>query len=237
MNEKVFSYLRTSTQDQELGIEKQRRKIRELADTENYSIEKEFENQISGMKEIAGVNGGRPHIDFSERPELMKLYEEAMNREDVEKILIYSPSRLARKLRPQLLLSHIFKESDLKIEYVEVPDSWIGKIISSVMDEEAVRRTRKRTKQVLEQKQENDEWIGRPPTGFKTVERHSKLVAEDWLDDLLDAVHKYRKSSESRKSVAQDYGDEISPSRMKSIEQNMNRGRPDPKHVKSDRRY
>jgi DNA invertase Pin-like site-specific DNA recombinase len=230
VNEAVI-YARTSTDDQELGLDKQVDKLKEFADSQGYEVSKVFSNHISGMKEVVDGTG----ISLGNRPELHKCFLHTQC-EEVSKLLVYNPSRLARRMRTELVLEKVFENYGVEIEYFDVSDSWIGKQISTLIYEFEVRQTRERTKKGLEQK-DDDEWKGRPPTGFKTVEMHNKLEPEDWLKDLLDAYNQYLTTEKSRSDVAEDYRDEVTPARMRSIEKNVENDVPEFHKVKGRRFY
>ena len=243
MTDKVFLYARTSTDGQELGLDKQLSKMREYALDEGYSLEAEYKTHISGMKPVVAVTPESQHdffktpsFDLASRPTLNSIYRDAQD-QNIDKLLVYNPSRLARRMRTELILEHLFDEIGVEIEYLNVSDSWIGKQVSTLINEYEVRQTRERTKDALEQKKQNDEWVGRPPTGFKTVEDHDKLVPEIWIEDGLDAIWDYKEKSKSRQKIADAYRKEVTPSRMRSLEQNMDEDKPAPKYVKGERPY
>lgn len=247
MSDKVSLYARTSTDGQELGLGKQLSKLREYAFNQGYEIEAEYKTHISGMKPVLAITPESQHdsfktpsFDLASRPTLNKIYRDAQD-ENIDKLLVYDPSRLARRMRTELILEHLFDEIGVEIEYLNVSDSWIGKQVSTLINEYEVRQTRERTKDALEQKKQNDEWLGRPPTGFKTEEDHNKLVPTDWLKIVVRAVKQYQDlEGTSRKGIAQNaFGanPDVTAYRMRALQKNMEEDKPKPKYVKGDRPY
>jgi DNA invertase Pin-like site-specific DNA recombinase len=239
---KVYGYARTSTGNQDLGLEKQEKEIEKICEEKGYGLKTVYKNQVSGMKKITGIvptapdsDIKDPSIDLEARPKLREMFYDAQE-ENIEKIIVYKPSRLGRRVRPKLLIEHLFSEIGVEIEYIEVPESWVGRMIEHLMEEKEVREIRQRTKKGLEQK-DPDEWKGRPPTGFKTVEEHNKLEPEEWLEDLVKAQRNYINTNLSRKLIAEQFKEEVTPTRMRSLEKNIQENIPEKSKVKGERPY
>lgn len=217
---RVYAYGRTSTGDQDLGIEKQNQKVEDYCDRKGYELIEFRSNQISGMKEVVELSDHKfddefvePHIFLKNRPVIDDLFH-LVQKEDADKIVVYNPSRLARSMRTQQLLEFLFDEIGCEVEYIDVPEDWIGKNITSMIYEYEVRQTRKRTKESLERKKENDEWMGRPPVGYKTEKDENgdptgNLVKDRPLWSWLKEAENYYESKEEvgYKTVADEFSE------------------------------
>jgi len=197
---KVLGYARTSTEGQGLGLEKQKERIRDYCDDNGYELEEILTNQVSGRKKIFSCGNS----DLSERPQLFEINQRCIggDKPEFDKIIILNPSRLARITHYQGMLEELFDDYGAEVEYVESSDKWIVRKILSLIDEYEVRQTIKRTTQALAQREKNDKWNGRPPTGFNITD-DGKLEPDFPLYKALrDAEEHYKKSDDGYKTTA-----------------------------------
>jgi len=220
MTETAGCYCRTSTKDQDLSLEKQERRIFDYAEEQGYSLDAKdvFKNQVSGRKELLSTDGpllAEGVIRLDPRPRLEQAFQRCIE-EELDVLIVLNPSRLARLSHYQGLLEDLAEIYGFRIEYVEASEKWILRKIQSIWDEYEVRQTIKRTKQALEEKPE-DEWTGRPPTGYKVDEDSGKLVEADYLPDLRRVVNLYQEGDQGYRKVAEQGGPEVTASRIRTL--------------------
>ena len=209
----VVGYARASSTSQRITIGKQRKKIEEFCERKDFELESFYSNQVSGRKSIINDSDDFFEISFDKRPELYAAFQEAQ--EIGEDLVIYNSSRLARNVHYQGLIEEGFKKSGVDISYVEGFERRILRRIMGVIDEEEVERTIERTKDALRRKKENDEWVGRPPVGFRS-EKDSNDNATGFLvkdqplyDSLKCAEEIYEETDRGYKTTADKVREEF----------------------------
>lgn len=171
---KVVGYARGSTEGQTITIEKQRRAIEKYCEEQGYELEEIGTNNVSGRSSIISYSSGNSgEIDLTNRPVLQSTLEIASS-DDIDKVIVYNPSRLARISHYQGMLEEVFEEAGAPIEYVEASEVWILRKIQSIWDEYEVRQTVKRTKEALQERKEQNKWNGRPPVGYRVIQEEDE---------------------------------------------------------------
>ena len=100
MKKKVIIYARVSTQIQDYS--RQLDELRDYAKKMNYEIIKEFQEKVSGAKTVAERNAMNSLLEF-------------INRNKIDKILIYECSRLSRRAIDFLQLIEIFNQYKISL--------------------------------------------------------------------------------------------------------------------------
>lgn len=223
----VLGYCRTSTSDQDLSLEKQEEAIKEYCKEQGYELRDIYSIQVSGRKSLLRKEHTFDQfgeVNLQERTKLRKAFYDIVNHGGIaeegepepDKLIVLNPSRLARRSHYQGLLEEVAELYGFEIEYVEASEKWILRKIQSIWDEYEVRQTIKRTKKALEQKAD-DEWKGRPPTGYEIDEESGKLVEAAYHQELMEAVDWYRDSDRGYRSIASEFGEDVTASRIRTV--------------------
>lgn len=242
MSETVVGFARTSTDRQKLSLEKQKKEIIERCAEKDYHLKKVISLEISGRKDIVDpapndLDFGGHILNSEARPGLREILNMAKT-DEIDKVVVWDYSRIARRALNTLIFKELLNSFDVEIEAIDSRNSKMEMMISIMIDEIEVDRTIRRTKQALQEKKDNDEWLGRTPSGFKTVEEHNKLEVEPWLEQCVSAINTWRNSDKSRREIAEDTAyEEITPSRMTTVQKNIDKDKPKPKYVKGERPY
>jgi len=134
MTNKYVAYVRTSTKDQELGLDAQEKKIRKLATQQGGTIVQVFSEHESGSND--------------QRPELHKAI--SFCEENDARLVIATLSRFARKLRFSVALRDSLESKNIKFTICDQPNATkVTLNILAVMDEEELDRIRTRTRDAL----------------------------------------------------------------------------------------
>ena len=220
---KVIGYARTSTEGQGIGLDKQEDEIREYCEEQSYNLQSLFSEKVSGRTQLIHMMSPQtPYIEFGSRDQLHEVFLEVVD-SDIDKVIVFNPSRLARISHYQGMLEEVFEKAGAEVEYVQSSEKWIVRKILAIFDEYEVRQTIKRTVDALAQKKENDEWVGRPPTGY--VVDDNKLIPSKNHQALEKAEEIYQRDEDIGYKTARDKAmeeleyptDEISKSQVRSF--------------------
>lgn len=107
MEKKTAIYCRTSTNRQEKGLESQRRSLIEYCAKNNFKNYLIFEDEG-----ISGTKSSRPKLD-----EMMALVKQGQ----IENVIVYSFSRMARSTKHLLDVLHIFQSE--KVNFISITES------------------------------------------------------------------------------------------------------------------
>ena len=187
---KVLGYVRVSSFNQKLknnSIPLQKKKIKEYCKLNDYDLEKVYEDDgISGMS-IDKRNGYKKMIDF-------------IKENEIDGIVVWSLSRLGRRMKDVVELMDYLKTNDIKLWSIKENlsnDDKIGSLIMNILgsiNEFEVEVIRERIKDIKQNKKSNGEVYGRLMFGYdndkgklvvnpserKTIKRIKNLRTRGW---------------------------------------------------------
>lgn len=215
----AIGYARTSTEEQDISVDKQERMIRDYCEDEGIGLSSVQKEQVSGRKQLFSmeITDGDHELRAvcTDRPKLRFILDHA---DEYSKVVVKSPDRLARKVHQVGMLETLLQQADCPVVYLESQGSWLAQKMDMVIAEYEVRENRRRTRQALQEKQEKGEWTGRPPTGL-LVGDDGKLHPDDafMLRQLKWAADRYEAGDYGYTRAARESSADISKSQVRSV--------------------
>lgn len=180
---RVALYVRVSTAEQKnhgLSVESQIEALQAYA--------KENKYKVVGIYNDAGISA---HISYKKRPALLKLIEDC-NNSKVDLILFTKLDRWFRSLKDYYAVESALEGSNVAWKAIwedYETETSAGKfkvnIMLSIAQAEA-ERTSERIRSVFEYKKSKGEFIGKPPIGYKIVDK--KLVIDENLREIVSEM-------------------------------------------------
>lgn len=183
---KYITYLRTSTKDQNLGIEAQRIKAQAYAEATGGKIIGEFSEHESGK--------------VDSRPELTKAIAECEKRGAI--LLIAKLDRLSRRVAFLFELKEMLDAKGLEAICIDMPEVMKSTLMLGVMASLAQQERElisERTKAALQVKKAQGAKLGRPKgwkpeEAIKVAAKKHRKDAQAWAEKELPAIKEMAKS-------------------------------------------
>ena len=164
---KAIGYIRVSTEDQAregISLDNQDAKIKAYASLNNMDLVEIISD--------AGISG-----KTLDRPGISRVLE-MLNKRDADAVIVYKLDRLSRKTLDNLTLIESFDKNGIafhsimeKIDTKSAQGRFFLTIISALAQMERDQIV-ERTKDALNHKRNNREWMGRIPYGYKVEDNH-----------------------------------------------------------------
>lgn len=202
---KYVSYLRTSTKDQNLGIEAQRAKAQAYAQVQGGQIIGEYEEHESGKND--------------NRPELAKAI--AHCEKTGATLLIAKLDRLSRRVAFLFELKEKLEAKGLEAVCVDMPEIMKSTLMLGVMASLAQQERElisERTKAALAAKKAQGVKLGRPKGAdmSKAVDAATEKrmrEAQEWAEKHLPAIRRMVKNNNNMNQIAMTLNDQGIPTR------------------------
>lgn len=199
---KVLGYCRVSSEIQKKknnSIPLQKKKINEYCKLNDYQLIDIFEDDgISGMS-IDKRNGYKKMIEY-------------LNDNDIDGVIVFSLSRLGRKMKDVIEFMDYLKNNNIGFYSIKENlnnDDKIGSLIMNILssiNEFEVEVIRERIKDVKRNKKEKKEVYGRLMYGYDNVD--GKLVENSYEKNIIRRVKNFRSRKWSWRKISNRLNDE-----------------------------
>ncbi|MBU1627480.1 recombinase family protein [bacterium] len=195
MKIKAIGYTRVSTEEQAkegVSLASQEDKIRTYAQLHDI--------ELMGIVSDKGASG--KSLDRDGMNQILNMVET----KEIDSIIVYKLDRLSRKTKDFLSLIDLFESKDIAFHSIEEKvdtKSANGMFFLTIMS--AISQLERgiiieRTKEALNHKKKNGEWLGRIPFGFKIESNH--LVDNPDEIKLIQKAKKLRRSGKSYRDIS-----------------------------------
>ena len=194
---RAVGYCRVSTDEQAqegLSLEYQQSRIHAYAASQDW--------QLTEIYTDAGYSGKNGH-----RPEYQRMIDD-LKAGNAEILIVLKVDRITRKQRELLnLLEGILEPAGIGFKSVQEPfdtSTGMGKAFLSMVSVFAQLEgdmISERTRDVLQNKRKNGEWVGRVPFGFKVVDNH--LIEHPEQKRIIKKIKQLRSRGKTIKTISE----------------------------------
>ena len=196
---KVIGYVRVSSEMQKLKENSVKNQINEI---KNYC--KRYDLELVEIFEDLGVSGLK-----SERKGLIELLKRIKN-ENVDGVVVYSLSRIGRKLKDVIEIIEIFSKNNVEFNSVKegfMNDGIVGKLMLNILgsiNEFEVNVLGERIKDVKQYKKSKNEVYGGKIL-FGMYRRNNKLIKNNYELKILELIKDLRENQKLSYFKISDY--------------------------------
>lgn len=207
---RAIAYIRVSTDDQALGVDAQRKAIKDWANHENVEVVSEVIER--------GVSGGAP---LEKRTGLLRAIDE-LEAHRAGRLVVSKRDRLARDVVINAMIERLAERVGAKVFSVDgsgngdSPESQLMRSMISIFAAYERALIRARTRAALATKRERGEKTGgRLPFGYRLAKDGKTLIDNAAEQRVIKRIRKLRADGLSQAAIAQKLNDERTPARGK----------------------
>ena len=186
MMKKTIAYMRASTNEERQDTAHQRRSIERFAESNGFTIDEWYEEYISAYK-----------TSIDNREQIQKVKELAIMGQ-IENLIIFESSRLARNMTDQISIMDTFTRCNVKVYSVKdgrcINQNDIDKLMNAFMsyfNEASSRDTSARIKSQKRLAKEKGLWLGgKVLYGYKIV-NNEEVIDEDAQPIIIETYKRY----------------------------------------------
>lgn len=215
----AIGYTRLS-QKSDTSIDRQKRRIRDYCSNHELDLKKIFDE------------GERASGFDTDRAEYQKV-RDRIEEGDVDAIVVNDRQRIGRDADERLLFVISLRQQDIELHTsmegeinLSNPTNLALESFHAAKDDEGKREEIKKSKQAVEERQENGCYHGTPPKGLEFAEDKCHLQKSKEWDDLEHAFELFEKDDNTLGEISDDTGFTVSTlSRMRSRGRSYYEGR------------
>lgn len=206
----AIGYTRLS-QKSDTSIDRQKRRIRDYCDNHDLELEEIFDE---------GERASGFDTDRAEYQKVRNKIEEG----DVGAIVVNDRQRIGRDADERLLFVISLRQQDIELHTsmegqinLSDPTNLALESFHAAKDDAGKREEIKKSKQAVEERQENGCYHGTPPKGLEFAEDKCHLQKSEEWDDLEDAFELFEEDDNTLREISEETGFTVSTlSRMRS---------------------